>query len=334
MIENTVNPVKDWILSKEWDGKPRVIELSGTLIIENKEKNDLKNKILFTWLVQCVAALDRAKIGCKLNKNAKPKFELILILQAKQGLTKTTWFTNLLPREIEIDDNGSKKTMEFSNRYIKDGSNLALDNKDSIKQNISCWINELGELDATFRKSDIAALKAFCSNQTDTIRLPFARSECDFQRSTSFCASVNDSNFLNDPTGSRRMGVISLSGIVENHGIDMQQLWREIWDYYAEGENWWLDKETENAMQENNRLNHQSVSPIEEVILSGFDWGAPKHLWTHKYTATQIYQLFFDKKPDKKEVNAIKPILIEQGIESVASRGYAWYKMPPKIDFD
>ena len=334
IIENTVNPVKDWILSKEWDGKQRIIELANTLIIEDKEKNDLKNKILFTWLVQCVAALDRAKIGCKLNKYAKPKFELILILQAKQGLTKTTWFTNLLPREIEIDDNGSKKTMEFSNRYIKDGSNLALDNKDSIKQNISCWINELGELDATFRKSDIAALKAFCSNQADTIRLPFARSECDFKRATSFCASVNDSNFLNDPTGSRRMGVISLSGIVENHGIDMQQMWREVWDFYADGENWWLDKETENAMQENNRLNHQSLSPIEEIIRSSFDWDAPRHLWTHKHTATQIYQLFFDKKPDKKEVNSIKPILIGLGVESVPSRGYAWYKMPPKADAD
>ena len=334
MAENTVNPVKDWILSKEWDGKQRIIDFANTLIIENKDKNDLKNKILFTWLVQCVAALDRAKIGCELNKNAVAKYELILILQAKQGLTKTTWFTNLLPREIEIDDNGNKKTLDLSSRYIKKGSNLILDNKDSVKQNISCWINELGELDATFRKSDIAALKAFCSNTKDTIRLPFARSECDFERSTSFCASVNDPNFLNDPTGSRRMGVISLSGIVENHGIDMQQLWREVWDYYANGEQWWLDKETETAMQENNRLNHQSVNPIEEVIMCGFEWEAPKHLWTNKYTATQIYQLFFDKKPDKKEVNAIKPVLIELGVESVTSRGYAWYKLPPRVNFD
>ncbi len=334
MTENTVNPVKDWILSKEWDGKQRIIELSDTLIIEDKGKNDLKNKILFTWLVQCVAALDRARIGCKLNPYAVPKYELILILQAKQGLTKTTWFTNLLPRDIDIINNEESKSYLFGGRYIKKGSNLALDNRDSIKQNVSCWINELGELDATFKKTEISQLKAFCSNETDVLRLPFARAECKFKRSTSFCASVNDSNFLNDPTGSRRMGVISLSGIVENHGIDMQQMWREVWDFYADGENWWLDKETENAMQENNRLNHQSLSPIEEIIRSSFDWDAPKHLWTHKHTATQIYQLFFDKKPDKKEVNSIKPILIELGVQSVPSRGYTWYKMPPKADVD
>ena len=170
----------------------------------------------------------------------------------------------------------------------------------------------LGELDATFRKSDIAQLKAFCSNAKDTIRLPFAKSECDFQRATSFCASVNDANFLNDPTGSRRMGVISLSGIVENHGIDMQQLWREAWDYYAAGEQWWLDKETETAMQENNRLNHQSVNPIEDAILSVFNWEQPHQFWIRRMTATEIYKACFDKAglPSQKDLNAINAIIV------------------------
>ena len=328
MEENTVNPVKDWILSKEWDGKGRVVGLANTLIIKDETKNDLKNKILFTWLVQCVAALDRAKIGRQLNPKAKAKFELIFILQAKQGLTKTTWFNNLLPSEIDAEG----KVYQFSNRYIKDGSNLALDNKDSIKQNISCWINELGELDSTFKKNEISMLKAFCSNQKDTLRLPFAKTDCKFQRSTSFCASVNDINFLNDTTGSRRMGVISLTAIIENHDVDMQQLWREIWENYINGEQWWLDKETEDAMQENNRLNHQSINPIEDAILGAFDWEKPKDFWNERYTATQIYQMCFDKKPNQKDLNAIKPILVELGVENYPSNGTTRYKLPNKID--
>jgi putative DNA primase/helicase len=183
----------------------------------------------------------------------------------------------------------------------KDGSNLQLDNKDSVKQNISCWINELGELDATFKKQDISMLKAFCSNQYDVIRLPYAKSDCSFKRSTSFCGSVNDEQFLNDSTGSRRFAVVAVKAVrLIPDDAFKQQLWREVWELYAKGQQWWLGKETEQAMQESNK-NHQSINPIEDGILSRFDWDKPSSLWTHKMTPTEIYQACFDKKPNQKD---------------------------------
>ena len=45
--------------------------------------------------------------------------------------------------------------------YIKDGITLNPSDKDSVMQCVRNWIVELGELDATFRKSDIASLKSF-----------------------------------------------------------------------------------------------------------------------------------------------------------------------------
>lgn len=319
MTKRTINPVKDWIMSKAWDGQSRIAGLCNTLTVAN-DKRELSNKLIKTWLIQCVAALDRAKIGCELNPYAVPKYELILVLQGEQGLNKTKWFGNLLPHFL----NGER----FSSRYIKDGSNLSLGDKDSVKQNISCWINELGELDATFRKSDIAALKAFCSNQTDTIRLPYAKTECSFKRSTSFCASVNDDKFLNDSTGSRRFAVVAVSA-VSLIGCDdyKQQLWREVWDLYASGGQWWLDKETEKSMQENN-INHQSINPIEDAILSKFEWDKPQSLWTHQMTATEIYQACFDKKPNQKDLNAIKPSLDKLGVIFKNHRNKNVFYMP------
>jgi Virulence-associated protein E/VirE N-terminal domain len=320
MTKRTINPVKDWILSAPWDGLSRIGYLCDTLTVAN-DKRELSNALIKTWLIQCVAALDRAKIGCEFYPNAVPKYELILVLQGEQGLSKTKWFGNLLPQSL----NGER----FSSRYIKDGSNLVLGDKDSIKQNISCWINELGELDATFRKSDIAALKAFCSNQTDTIRLPYAKTECSFKRSTSFCASVNDDKFLNDSTGSRRFAVIAVQavGLIEDDSFK-QQLWREVWELYAAGWQWWIDKDTEQAMQENNAINHQSINPIEDAILSKFEWDKPQSLWTYKMTATDIYQACFDKKPNRTDLNAIKPILERQSVVITKPKNVLTFFMP------
>jgi putative DNA primase/helicase len=318
ITDNTINPIKDWIFSERWDGRSRLKQLCHGLVTK-PENRQLSNRIIKTWLIQCVAALDKAKKGLELNPYAKPKFELILILQGDQGLTKTTWITNLLPQKL----NGEM----FSNRYIKDGSNLQLDNKDSIKQNISCWINELGELDATFRKTDIAQLKAFCSNQKDIIRLPYGKTECYFTRSTSFCATVNDDNFLNDTTGSRRFGTVKVEEILE-HTTNMQQLWAEIWELYSAGEQWWLDKETEQAMQARNNANHQTINPVEDAILTVFAWDVDSELWDNKMTATEIYQACFDKKPNQRDLNMIKPIINKLGVKVGATKGKTTYSMP------
>lgn len=318
MQENTINPVRDWILSKEWDKKSRILELCDTLVVDDSDIA-LTEKIIKTWLIQCVAALDKGQIGLKLNKSAIAKYELILVLQGSQGLKKTSWFKSLLPHEV----NGKR----FAERYIKDGSNLDLNSKDSIKQNISCWINELGELDATFKKSDIAALKAFCSNSKDRIRLPYAKTECDFIRSCSFCGSVNDEQFLSDTTGSRRFGVVRVLGIYE-HDIDMQQLWREVWDLYANGAKWWLDKSDETEMQQRNSLRHQTIDPVEDAILTKFDWEEKRELWNNKLTATEIYQGLFDKKPNRKDLNAIKPTLLRLGVKYVTIKGADKAVMP------
>ena len=317
LAENTINPVKDWINLSKWDGKDRINELCNSLIVPVDDRK-LSNEIIKTWLIQCIAALDKGVIGCRINSQARAKYELVLVLQADQGHKKTTWFTKLLPDKV----NGQN----FSNRYIKDGSNLSLDSKDSIKQNISCWINELGELDATFRKSDIAALKAFCSNQRDIIRLPYARTECGFLRSTSFCASVNDEQFLNDSTGSRRFGVIKVHAINE-HDIDMQQLWAQVRDLYVGGARWWLDKDIETEMQKRNEA-HTAIVPIEDAILSKFEWDDKPTMWTNRMTFTDVYQSCFDKKPNKMDLNTIKPFLIKLGVSIIKPKNVQTALMP------
>jgi putative DNA primase/helicase len=309
--KNSINPIKSWIFSKVWDGVSRVNQLANHLIVSPNERA-LATKIFRAWMVQCIAALDKAEIGCKLNPIAVPKYELILILQGIQGVLKTTFFSSLLPGDI-------------SPIYIKTSSHLDIKSRDSVKQNVSCWINELGEFDSTTKKNEISMIKAFTSAQSDVMRLAFGRKDLTLKRGVSFCGTVNDERFLGDTTGSRRFGVIRIIDIARNE-MDMQQLWAEVWGLYASGEKWWLDKVDESEMQTHNQKYHQLINPIEDALESKYDFTI---LGTNRMTATQIYrECFVDKVPTQKDLNTLAAYLVKKGIVKVMGKGVTIYKMP------
>ena len=88
------------------------------------------------------------------------------------------------------------------------------------------WICELGEVDATFKRSDIEALKGFITEKKDVIRLPYEKKPNEYDRRTVFYATVNEEEFLQD-SENRRFWVLSISGF--NHGtIDPYQFWKQI----------------------------------------------------------------------------------------------------------
>ena len=194
--QNHYHPARDWISSKEWDGVDRVDELLETMDTPDKE---LARTLLWRWLISGVAAV---------YMEEGFRSQGVLTLVGRQGLGKTRWLTSLVP---ERD-------------WVKDGVVLDARNKDSVLQAVSRWIVELGELDATFRKADVAALKAFITMEEDVLRPAYAKKMDSYQRRTIFCASVNDSDFLVD-TENRRFWVIETARLNPNHSIDIQQLW-------------------------------------------------------------------------------------------------------------
>jgi len=253
LLRNSINPVLDFIKSKDWDGLTRIESLCKTITLHDTS-DSYRNKILRYWLVQCVAAADGAESTP--NVEASLKYELVLTLQGDQGLKKTSWIRSLLPRALR--------------KYILDGVTLDVDNKDSIKHAISGWIVELGELDSTYRKSDIAKIKSFLSSGVDIIRMPYALAHSKFKRRASFCASVNEHNFLVDETGNRRFAAFKVKAIDADHWIDMQQLWAEVYKLYIDGHKWWLDNSEMAEFNENN-AKHVKINPVEGALEDEFD---------------------------------------------------------------
>ena len=180
---------------------------------------------------------------------------------------------------------------------------LRPDDKDSVKQAVSNWLVELGELDATFKKSDIAMLKGFLTKSNDVLRLPFAKKESHFARRTVFFGSVNPHNYLNDPTGNRRFWTVSCEKINYDHGIDMQQLWAEIYEqHYKKCHSFYLSEDEHSLLNEHNK-DFEALSPIEELIKSKFDWSKIDTFNVKWATCTEILELLLVNKPSKADVN-------------------------------
>jgi putative DNA primase/helicase len=238
----------------------------------------------------------------------------VLTLQGDQYLGKTKWFKGLVPESLGV---------------LKDGMLLRPDDKDSVKQVCSFWLVELGELDATFRRSDIAQLKSFITNKSDVLRRAYARRESHFARRTVFFASVNPKQFLHDTTGNRRYWVIEAKNIDHSHSIDMQQLWAEVHQLWLAGESIYL---TPDEMARLNECNETfTVSdPVQERLSSRLNWEAHPEFWVWR-TATDVLADVGMDRPNAADVNKAAAFLRgKNGEQSKRTKTGRLLLVPPK----
>lgn len=241
--QNPINPAKDWIESKPWDGTSRLVAFCGTIQADSDYPAALKDLLLVRWLTSVVAAaITETGFRCR----------GVLTLQGDQGIGKTSWIAALVPAELR-------------NEFVKLDHHLDPHNKDSLFIGVRHWITEIGELDSSFKK-DVARLKGFLTNDCDKVRLPYDRRPIELPRRTVFAASVNDPNFLIDRTGNSRFWTIPVVKLDYQHSIDMQQLYAEIVVRIGEGAEWWLSKKEEAKLEEANQR-FRAVSAIEERLL-------------------------------------------------------------------
>lgn len=147
-----------------------------------------------------------------------------------------------------------------------EGQTLNPADKDSVMSTVSHWIVELGELDSTFRKADLAQLKAFITKSQDTLRRPYARKDSTFPRRTVFAGTVNDAEFLHDPTGNRRFWPIDVHTINRDTSIDYQQLWAEVKSWYDAGEKWYLNQSETDMLRQYSEIFIVNDPDVETLL--------------------------------------------------------------------
>lgn len=269
------SPAVEWIDSKSWDGTPRIDDFIKTVVADNPE---LAKTLIYRWMLGAVAAAF-SEDGVSLHG--------VLVFQGNQGVGKTAWFKSLVPTT--------------HHNLIVDGVTLDPRNKDSVIGCTSHWLVELGELDGTFNRSDLAALKAFITKSIDYYRVPYARTESTASRNTAFFGSVNNTQYLVDETGNRRWWSISVKEINYNHGMDMQQVWAEFKCLLDKGESYYLTVEESKLLTAENEL-FETIDPMEEKILNRFRWDEQERI--QRLTACEVLELIgFDlTKNDRKKL--------------------------------
>lgn len=288
--QNPYNPVAMWIESKPWDGRDRLTELLGTIqaVGEQDERvSAMKRAFLTRWMISAIAGAF-SPTGVSAHG--------VLVFQGAQYVGKTKWFKSLVPADLGV---------------LKDGLLLRPDDRDSVMKCVSNWLVELGEIDATFRKADVAALKSFLTSDRDVLRRAYARKESTFARRTVFFASVNPKQYLHDPTGNRRYWTIECEYLDHSHSIDMQQCWAQVLGLYRAGESWFLTPD-EMALLNDHNLDFEELDPIQELVATRLNWRLDKSLW-RKASVTDVLAELGRVTPSKSEVTKAGLFMVELG---------------------
>ena len=268
MDENRFNPIRKILELTTWDGQDRISELIDIIGI-NETTDSFGVTLITKWLHQCIALA--------LNSDKDPYgADGVLVLQGNQGIGKTLICSKLAIRP----------------EWFAEGVCIDMSNKDTIIQSTGVWIAELGELDGTLKKEQ-NALKAFLTARQDVYRVPYGTAAITRPRRTSFCATVNPQEFLNDETGSRRFWVVK-AHVDADRALDLDEKWlRQMWSqvyteyYLVNPQGYRLDKSEQKKVELRNR-EFTKPMPGEIEILDRLDFDAPESKWTWKKTSEII----------------------------------------------
>ncbi|MCP4996088.1 MAG: hypothetical protein GY934_20265, partial [Gammaproteobacteria bacterium] len=249
--KNAYHPFGTLLNSTTWDGIPRLNKLLNTIHSPHPRKRDL---YVTKWMISVVAAV--------FGYGQYPP-RGVLAFVGPQAKGKTSLLKKITPQDM-----------------FGEGQHLDPHNKDSVKLALKYLVVELGELDETFRRGSIGAIKAHISKDRDEIRLPYAPSESFWPRRTVYAASVNNTEFLVDKTGNTRFWPVEITGfdldavqrMVESG--EMLQIWKEVESMYRNGDSWLLTQQELEELSGHNEQ-FQVICPAEEVLLDLYNWDSP-----------------------------------------------------------
>lgn len=273
--KNEYNPIVDYLESCHAyylnDPDTKVFEKLCSTI---ESDSIYKEKYIGKFLLQMVY------LACCQNDSTIAG-QYMLVLQGKQGIGKTTWFQNLLPKQLIPE-------------YFLGGRVLDLNNKDHILETISNWLVEMGEISSTFKKSDQESLKNFITAYKDKVRPPYARESIEQKRHTALCATTNDIEYLKDLTGTRRFLTINCKYINYNHNIDVSMLWGYMYTQYLKEKPYYLN---ESDMETLIFENEEFISKPDKILLIEDTWDLNPHIDIGEWkTAKEIFYALPEKQ--------------------------------------
>ena len=273
---HSINDVKEYLDSLEWDGTGRV----DSLLIDYFGAAD----------TQYVRAVTRKALTAAVARTMTPgvKYDWVLILVGPQGIGKST-LLRLLGKKWYSD------------------SLTSFEGKDASEMIQGTWINELGEL-STLNHSETNIAKQFLSRTEDIYREPFGKRTKRYPRRCVFFGTSNESEFLKDATGERRFWPVTLKlsepikDVFSCLSGEVDQIWAEARTFWLEGEPLHLPHALEAEARDQQELYRESNA--KEGIIREFidmeipmDWDKRTLSQRREYWNNTFEQSTTDKVP-------------------------------------
>ncbi len=250
--QNRFHPVRDWLDSVEWDGRPRIddwlVHYGGA---ENTKFNRAVGRC---FLVAGVRRVRRP--GCK--------FDTMLVLEGPQGRNKSQ----------------AAEALAMKRHWFTDGLSLDADPKVVIEQTRGSWIIEFAELTGMHTRG-LERIKAFLSRNVDKARAAYGRRAQTVARQFVGIGTTNDRQYLRKDE--RRLWPVMIHRFnLEALRRDVPQLWAEAAHYEAENEEITLQEDLWGDATAA-RVERIIADPIEELLADAFGdrsgWVSTKAIW-------------------------------------------------------
>jgi predicted P-loop ATPase len=266
------NPIKSYFEGLKWDGVDHIAKLAES-INSNTGTEEYREFGLRAWLIGIVESILKGKPNI-----------LCLVLAGKQNTGKSTFFTRLLPEQL--------------NRYF------AMSQLDRGKDDEILMCQSLLIFDDEFSgksKQDAKHMKRILSAPSFTLREPYGRNNVTLKRIATLCGTCNELDVLNDPTGNRRFIVFEVVGQFDYklyNSIDKNQLFAQCVALVNSGETSDLQGDFVNLMEQVSE-DFLEISIEEELLLQHFN-ANDTNIRTRQWMPTTMIKDYLEENSNQK----------------------------------
>lgn len=220
---NPENPVRSYLESLRWDGKPRINDLFRTYFEGKGDDDDavlLLGAFGSRWMISAVARACRAPV----------KVDTLPVLYGAKGVKKS-----------------SACSLLFGDQWFAD-TPIDPAKKDAMEQLVGIWLYEWAEFDQWLVKRGDAKIRSFLSSKSDHFRWSHGEDVIDHERTGVFVGTTNVPEF--SPDEERRFWPVHVLAVdIAAIRRDRDQLWAEAKARFDKGETWWLNDVEEEAFK-------------------------------------------------------------------------------------
>ena len=250
----TKNKVFDYLESLEYKGDGYISSYVGLI----EPKKDINVAYFTSWMVGMMNNIHRQRISDKISPLT------IVLAGGRQGIGKSTWCRQILPKEFEdyFVEGKIEETKDFKFRMCR---------------NIIMYDDEFGGVGS----KDVKNFKSVSDMSVAVDRKAYGINDSRELRKVSLLGSTNELDILKDPTGNRRILPIKVDSIKYDEclSFDSKALLAEAYKLWKDGFEWVIRKEEDLAMMQEENDEFYENDEMEDLFFDRFSLEANEYFY-------------------------------------------------------